>query len=261
MDKKVGAKKHLGQNFLIDKNIIQKIISTANIEGKEVIEIGPGQGAITEILVEKAQNVIAYEIDQDMINILKNKIDASNFILRHEDFLKAEFDWKNKKYVVANLPYYITSKILFKMFDSFDKFEKIIVMVQKEVAERMVAKVNTSDYGKLSISCQFLANIKKEFDIPPSSFWPMPKVTSSIVTMEFFPAFDVNIKEFLEFIKTCFSMKRKTLFNNLKQNLAIDQINEIYSHFNLNNNVRPQQITKEIYYEIFKFINKDKNEN
>lgn len=261
MNKKIFAKKHLGQNFLVDKNIIQKIIEIANIENKEVIEIGPGQGAITEHLITKAKSVIAYEIDQDMIDILKNKINADNFILNHKDFLKAEFDWEGKKYVVANLPYYITSKILFKIFYSLDKFKKITVMVQKEVADRMVAKVNTSNYGKLSISCQFLANVKKEFDISPSSFQPMPKVTSSIVNMEFNKTFAVNIKDFLEFIKTCFAMKRKTLFNNLKQHLTVEEINKIYSHFNLDANVRPQEITKDLYYEIFKFINKDKYEN
>ncbi|MBN3535087.1 16S rRNA (adenine(1518)-N(6)/adenine(1519)-N(6))-dimethyltransferase RsmA [Mycoplasma procyoni] len=253
INKTIRAKKRFGQNFLIDQNVISTIIKTAKPSGKEIIEIGPGQGAITTYLLGSAKKVTAYEIDKDMVSILNKKISAPHFELIQGDFLEAKFEWEGKKDVVANLPYYITTDILFKIFDSIEKFSKLTIMVQDEVAERIIAKKNTPQYGKLSVSCQFLANVKKIIKILPESFYPQPRVNSAVVVLEFKENIDKEFMNFfLEFIKACFFMKRKKLENNLKVFMSKDQIKEIYSKLNLKPNVRPQELDLEEFLEIFK---------
>ncbi|MGZ9414079.1 16S rRNA (adenine(1518)-N(6)/adenine(1519)-N(6))-dimethyltransferase RsmA [Mycoplasma sp. 5370] len=253
MNKEIRAKKQLGQNFLIDKNIINKIIEIANVENKEIIEIGPGQGALTEILVSKAKHLTAFEIDNDMIEILKNKITSKNFNLIHNDFLKEEISFDSKKEVVANLPYYITSKILFKIFENINSFSKLTIMVQDEVAQRIVSKNNKSEYGKLSVSCQFLADVTKEFIVPPTCFFPKPKVNSAIITLKIKENLDQNyVNEFLEFVKLCFSMKRKTLYNNLKNKFPSQDILNVFKENNILENTRPQELNWQTFEKIFK---------
>ncbi|WGI36707.1 16S rRNA (adenine(1518)-N(6)/adenine(1519)-N(6))-dimethyltransferase RsmA [Mesomycoplasma lagogenitalium] len=256
INKNIKAKKSLGQNFLVDKNVINKILKIANIENEDVIEIGPGQGALTTHLVNLANRVLAFEIDKDMIEILNSSIINDNFTLVHQDFLETDLNFENKWAVVANLPYYITSKILFKIFENINSFSKLTIMVQEEVADRIVAKVKTPSYGKLSISCQYLASVKKEFIVLPNSFVPKPKVNSAIVTFSFYP--DLKQKEinlFLEFIKKCFSMKRKTLINNLKLFLDSNKIELIFNSLNLKLNIRPQEIDLISYKKMFKLLN------
>ncbi|UWD34410.1 16S rRNA (adenine(1518)-N(6)/adenine(1519)-N(6))-dimethyltransferase RsmA [Mesomycoplasma molare] len=253
INKNIKAKKHLGQNFLIDKNIINKIIEVSEIKDKDVIEIGPGQGAITELLVKEAKSLIAYEIDSDMISILNSKIKGENFTLINSDFLKNDLNWKEKKHLVANLPYYITSDIIFKIFKNISLFSKMTIMVQEEVADRIKALKNTPEYSKLSVSCQFLAEIKKEFVVPPSCFLPKPKVNSAIITLNFKENLDQNyVNEFLNFIKICFSMKRKTLFNNLKTTFTKNKILEVLKINNLKENIRPQELEWGEYEKLFK---------
>ncbi|MGY6172440.1 16S rRNA (adenine(1518)-N(6)/adenine(1519)-N(6))-dimethyltransferase RsmA [Candidatus Mycoplasma pogonae] len=251
MSRSIKAKKKFGQNFLIDKNIIEKIINISEVQNQSIIEIGPGQGALTEKLVQLAKDVEAYEIDNDMIEILQQKIQANNFKLQHQDFLEANFEWNGKKKIVANLPYYITSQILFKIFEHVSMFSSITIMVQNEVANRLAAKVNTSDYGKLSIAAQHFATIKKHFTVSPESFQPIPKVTSAVITLTFDKKISLNSEKFLYFIKKSFAMKRKTLINNWKQFIAEDKIYQTFERFNLNKNIRPQEISVEVYQSIF----------
>ncbi|VEU59554.1 16S rRNA (adenine(1518)-N(6)/adenine(1519)-N(6))-dimethyltransferase RsmA [Mesomycoplasma neurolyticum] len=256
IDKTIKTKKHLGQNFLTNKKIVKKIIEVSNVNNKEIIEIGPGQGALTFELVKYAKKVYAYEVDEKMIEILQSNINNENLILEHQDFLKVTFDWEGKRDVVANLPYYITSNILFKIFENIEYFSKLTIMVQNEVADRIIAKPKTSEYSKLSVSCQFLANVKKEFIVKANNFFPVPKVDSAIITLEFKKDLNKkNTQDFLLFIKKCFLMKRKTLFNNLKTFLQTDSILKMFEELNIKNNVRAQELSVDKYLEIFNYLN------
>ncbi|UVD81615.1 16S rRNA (adenine(1518)-N(6)/adenine(1519)-N(6))-dimethyltransferase RsmA [Mycoplasma iguanae] len=245
------SKKHFGQNFLQDKNIINKIIDIANIDNQDVLEIGPGRGALTQIMVSKAKSLLAFEIDQDMIEILNNTINANNFTLVNGDFLKHQLIWQGKKKIVANLPYYITSKIIFKIFEHLELFSSALIMVQEEVADRIIAKVNTANYSKLSVVCQYFATVKKEFSVPPTAFRPVPKVHSAIVSFEFNKITTLDTKSFLLFIKNSFSMKRKTLANNWKKHYSDEFIKGVFKEFKLNSNIRPQEISLKQYQQFF----------
>lgn len=249
-------KKSLGQNFLKDKKIIEQIINYIDLEQEEVLEIGPGQGAITEFLVKKTKNVVAYEIDQELIPYLNKKIKSDNFELKNEDFLKANLIFENKKIVVANIPYYITSDILFKLFKNHLLFKKALIMVQNEIAEKLVAKPGESNYGKLSVSAQFFCEIKKAIFVSKVCFIPQPKVDSAVVFFDFkkIPS-DFDIKSFLEFIKNCFSQQRKKLVNNLKNKYEIGEINKALQKMELPLNIRPQQIDLKNYKILFKELN------
>ncbi|QJB71468.1 16S rRNA (adenine(1518)-N(6)/adenine(1519)-N(6))-dimethyltransferase RsmA [Mycoplasma sp. 1654_15] len=251
----IKAKKKYGQNFLKDNFIIQKIIELANPENQDILEIGPGLGAITIPLLEKAKSLLAYEIDAELIEILKNKITSSKLEIKNEDFLKADLNFNESKILVANLPYYITSDILFKIFENLSMFSKMVIMVQEEVADRIVAKEKTSNFSKLSLACQLVAEVKKELKILPSSFVPQPKVNSALVTFEFKKNLDQqNIQEFFSFTKKCFSMKRKTFYNNLSTFINEEKIKKIFNHFSLNHKIRPQEISLENYKQIFEFF-------
>ncbi|WP_215741091.1 16S rRNA (adenine(1518)-N(6)/adenine(1519)-N(6))-dimethyltransferase RsmA [Mesomycoplasma hyorhinis] len=253
--KTIQAKKKFGQNFLKDDFVINKIIELANSQDEDALEVGPGTGAITIPLLESAKSLLAYEIDKDLIVCLENKIKSSKFILKNEDFLEADLDFTTPKILVANLPYYITSQILFKVFENVNKFKSMLIMVQEEVADRIVAKEKTSAFSKLSLACQLVADVKKELKILPSSFSPQPKVNSALVSFKFKKNLNPEyIKGFLDFTKKCFSMKRKTFYNNLSTFLNQEKIKELYVKFNLNYNIRPQQISLNQYIQIYDFI-------
>ncbi|MBU4692099.1 16S rRNA (adenine(1518)-N(6)/adenine(1519)-N(6))-dimethyltransferase RsmA [Mycoplasma zalophi] len=252
----IKAKKSLGQNFLEDKNILFKIANATDIENKTVIEIGPGQGALTKLLVKKAKKVIAYEIDKDMIEILQSDIKDDNFELIHADFLKENLSSIEKNSViVANIPYYITSDILFKIFDNYDKFSKAIILMQKEVAQRIIAEPSTKNYSKLTVSSNYFCNVKKLFDVSPNAFNPVPKVWSSVVYFEFKHDIEFNTAEFLEFIKLCFSFKRKKLLNNLLIKYSKETILSKFNLLNLNENTRAQELNLETFKMLFKEFN------
>ncbi|AAT28050.1 16S rRNA (adenine(1518)-N(6)/adenine(1519)-N(6))-dimethyltransferase RsmA [[Mycoplasma] mobile] len=249
-------KKSLGQNFLQDKNIIEKIVNFIPLENEDVLEIGPGQGALTNLLVKKSKNVLAYEIDKELIPFLKEKIKAKNFTLKHEDFLKSEIDFQDKKIIIANIPYFITSDILFKIFENHKFFTKALIMVQKEIADKLIAKANDSNYGKLSVSSQFFANIKKVINVPRTCFYPQPNVDSAVVYFEFKNDIEnIDIEKFLVFIKTCFSQQRKKLSNNLKNVYDLEKIKSVLKKLNLSFEVRPQQIDLNVYKILFYELN------
>ncbi|WP_434336943.1 16S rRNA (adenine(1518)-N(6)/adenine(1519)-N(6))-dimethyltransferase RsmA [Mesomycoplasma conjunctivae] len=249
-------KKKYGQNFLKDENIVKKIVNSVDITNKEVIEIGPGGGALTQEIVKKCSFLRAYEIDTDLIENLKKKFSSSPVEIINEDFLETNLDFfSTKQIVLANLPYYITSNIIFKILSHINKFSEIVIMVQDEVADRIVAKVNTKDYSKLSLSCQYIANVEKILKIPPSAFIPQPSVNSAVVVFRVKENIDQEkFNNFLNFVKKSFAMKRKTLFNNFLTFIEKDKIKQIYSLFKLDFNVRPQQISLDLYNEIFEFL-------
>ncbi|QJG66720.1 16S rRNA (adenine(1518)-N(6)/adenine(1519)-N(6))-dimethyltransferase RsmA [Mycoplasma phocoenae] len=251
----IKAKKSLGQNFLKDLSIIDQIINHANIEDRDVVEVGPGQGALTTKLASKAKSLTAYEIDKDMINILNVKINNPNFVLIHKDFLLCSLEEvKENSVLVANIPYYITSDILFKVFINRNKFSKAIIMMQKEVADRIIAKANTSNYSKLSVTSQYFANVKKLFDVSPQCFEPAPKVFSSVVLFEFNKKQEMDDKDFLEFVKLCFAQRRKTLINNLLNKYNKEQIWLIFEKMNFKSNVRAQELSLNQFIKLYQEI-------
>lgn len=223
-------KKSLGQNFLVDVNILEKLITYAGIEkNTDVIEIGPGIGALTEQLAIRANHVVAYEIDQRLIPILEDTLgDYENVQLIHQDILKANvkdmiqthFSQKQAIHVVANLPYYITTPILTKLLRDNLPVASFTVMVQKEVAERMASGPNTKSYGSLSLAVQYYTEAEVVMNVPKSVFMPQPNVDSSVlrlVTRSNPPVAVTNEDFFFSLARACFAQRRKTLRNNLIQ--------------------------------------------
>lgn len=221
-------KKSFGQNFLTDTNILQKIVDTAEIDKKvNVIEIGPGIGALTEFLAENAAEVMAFEIDDRLVPILADTLrDFDNVTVINQDILKVDLaqyiaEFKNPDLpikVVANLPYYITTPILMRLIESGIPFSEFVVMMQKEVADRISAQPNTKAYGSLSIAVQYYMTAKVAFIVPRTVFVPAPNVDSAILKMvrREQPAVEVqDEKFFFKVSKASFVHRRKTLWNNL----------------------------------------------
>ncbi|MDC8916192.1 16S rRNA (adenine(1518)-N(6)/adenine(1519)-N(6))-dimethyltransferase RsmA [Metamycoplasma hyosynoviae] len=234
-------KKSLGQNFLINENINKKIVDIAQCSNKNVIEIGPGKGALTKYLISKAKNVVAYEIDKDLIEDLEN-LKASNLKIVNIDFLKIkDLDFENQ-IVIGNIPYYITSDIIFKLLEFIFKIESIVLLMQEEVADRICAKPKTKEYGKLAVSLQACSNCQKLLKVKPENFYPIPKVNSAIIKIEFKKHLDFDLKSFLEFTKTIFQFKRKTLFNNLKTKYSLEKISDIFKTNNLTSKTRSEEL-------------------
>ena len=221
-------KKSFGQNFLTDTNILQKIVDTAEIDDQvNVIEIGPGIGALTEFLAERAAQVMAFEIDHRLVPILADTLrDFDNVTVVNEDILKVDLaqhiqNFKNPDLpikVVANLPYYITTPILMHLIESGISFSEFVVMMQKEVADRISAKPNTKAYGSLSIAVQYYMTAKVAFIVPRTVFVPAPNVDSAILKMVRRPEPAVAVEDekfFFKVSKASFTHRRKTLWNNL----------------------------------------------
>ena len=221
-------KKSFGQNFLTDTNILQKIVDTAEVDDQvNVIEIGPGIGALTEFLAERAAQVMAFEIDHRLVPILADTLrDFDNVTVVNEDILKIDLaqhiqNFKNPDLpikVVANLPYYITTPILMHLIESGIPFSEFVVMMQKEVADRISAKPNTKAYGSLSIAVQYYMTAKVAFIVPRTVFVPAPNVDSAILKMVRRPEPAVAVEDekfFFKVSKASFTHRRKTLWNNL----------------------------------------------
>ncbi|ACF06974.1 dimethyladenosine transferase(S-adenosylmethionine-6-N', N'-adenosyl(rRNA)dimethyltransferase) (16S rRNA dimethylase) (high levelkasugamycin resistance protein ksgA) (kasugamycindimethyltransferase) [Metamycoplasma arthritidis] len=211
----VIAKKRFGQNFLINKAIQKAIVDVACVDDENVIEIGPGLGALTDLIKELSKELIAYEIDNDLFKKLLVENQNSNVRFINEDFLNATFDEKKEWVVIGNIPYNITSEILFKLIENHSILKKATLMVQDEVANRLVAMPKTKEYSKLTVSVNFVGNVKKHFVVKASNFNPAPKVDSAIITIDFYKSLPYNLKKVLAFIKQIFAFKRKMLINNL----------------------------------------------
>lgn len=221
-------KKSFGQNFLTDTNILQKIVDTAEIDKNvNVIEIGPGIGALTEFLAENAAEVMAFEIDERLVPILEDTLrDHDNVKVINEDVLKADLQTRVKEFgnpdlsikVVANLPYYITTPILMHLIESKIPFAEFVVMMQKEVADRISAQPNTKAYGSLSIAVQYYMTAEVAFIVPRTVFVPAPNIDSAILKMtrREQPLVQVQDEDFFFRVgKAAFVHRRKTLWNNL----------------------------------------------
>lgn len=225
-------KKSLGQNFLIDTNILSRIVDHAGLtEGSGAIEIGPGIGALTEQLARRSQKVVAFEIDQRLLPILEDTLSPyENVKIIHQDVLKAdvegvikeEFVDFNDIMVVANLPYYVTTPIIMKLLEEKLPIRGIVVMLQKEVAERIAAKPGSKDYGSLSIAVQYYTEAETVMIVPKTVFVPQPNVDSAVIRLTVREEPPVELKDenfFFQVTRTSFAQRRKTLLNNLTSGL------------------------------------------
>lgn len=252
-------KKFYGQNFISDENIIDKIVDKSCIDNDTlVIEIGPGIGSLTYKLAQKAGFVLCYEIDETLKPLLMDNMkNVDNYKVVFQDFLKSDvnsdlkqFDYK-KIYVVANLPYYITTPIILKIIEDKINVDKIVVMVQKEVGDRFKAQPNTKDYNSLSVYLNYYYNVKKVMDVSRHIFVPKPNVDSIVV--EFTKKennYLLNNEDlFFKLIRDSFKQKRKTLKNNLA-GYNLDKISEVLQKYHLDLNVRAEQLPIEIFVDI-----------
>lgn len=251
-------KKVFGQNFIVDKNIIDSIVEKADIDKDTlVIEIGPGAGSLTHKLCEKSKNTLCYEIDESLKDILKDNLsEYDNVEIIYKDFLKAnvlddikKYTYK-KLYVVANLPYYITTPIITKIIEDKINVDKIVVMVQKEVGDRFKAKPGTKDYSSLSIYLNYYFDISKILDVSRNVFMPKPNVDSIVVEFKRKEMIkNVNEEVFFKLIRDSFKQKRKTLRNNLKE-YDLNKVEEVLNSYGMDLSIRAENLSMEVFIDI-----------
>ena len=253
---KIKAKKSLGQNFLIDKNIIKSIVNVGDVKKNNVIlEVGPGTGNLTEYILKKnPKKIFVIEKDSNLVSLLNEKFSNKINIL-NKDILKFDLNniSKEKIIIFGNLPYNISTKILTQWITTPEKFKcykKLILMFQKEVADRILAKTNSRNYGRLSIISNWRLNIKKEFNISPQCFFPQPKVDSTLLSFvpkkEFF--YIKNPENLEKITRIFFNQRRKMIKNPLKQ--IFKNPEKVAVNFKLNLNLRPQNLSPLTYFNI-----------
>ena len=254
----IKPKKSLGQNFLIDNNIIDKIIKLAVISNNHIVEIGPGTGNLTKKIIEqKPKNLILIEKDHTLTNRLKSELNKyNNFKIFNEDILKFDLEKKINKnsIIIGNLPYNISSQILVKLIKFqkwLPKYKKLILMFQKEVADKIIAKYNTSDYGRLAVLTAARLKITNRFNVSPNSFYPVPKVKSTVLVFE--PIINKNFKVKnignLEKISHIFFSKKRKMINKAFKELFKKPL-KIAKIINVNLNLRPNELTENEYFKI-----------
>ena len=253
---KIKARKSLGQNFLIDKNIIKSIVNVGDVKKNNVVlEIGPGTGNLTEYILKKnPKKIFVIEKDSNLVNLLNGKFSDKINIL-NKDVLKFDLNniSKEKIIIFGNLPYNISTKILTQWITTPEKFKcykKLILMFQKEVADRILAKTNSRNYGRLSIISNWRLNIKKEFNISPQCFFPKPKVDSTLLSFvpkkEFY--YIKNPENLEKITRIFFNQRRKMIKNPLKQ--IFKNPEKVAINFKLNLNLRPQNLSPLTYFNI-----------
>ena len=257
-----NALKKFGQNFLIDDNILNIIAGSLDNKYGAVIEIGPGLGSLTRKLVERFDKVLAYEIDNKMIEVLNDTINKENLKIIAGDFLKANVEKDIKEYfnqdniyVIANLPYYITTPILLKILEEAPSIKKLTIMIQKEVASRFLGKPNTKDYNSLSVLIQTYMNVTKVCDVSSNCFYPAPLVDSTVIKLERKEQLDFEIKNESEFQKIntmLYRQRRKTIVNNLKDGFEKETILEALNKLNIKETERSESLSCE---QIIKLAN------
>ena len=264
----IKANKSLGQNFLIDDKVVEQIITKSCVNEHDlVIEIGPGLGTLTKFLLEKAKKVICIELDKKMIKILEDRFTLyNNFELLHNDILKVDLNSIIKKEkensditgvkIVANLPYYITTPIIMKLLEEQLDLESITVMVQKEVADRLIATPGSKDTGAITYSVYYYANSEAILEVPKDSFIPEPEVTSKVIRLQIrkVPPVEVKSKKVMfKIIKSAFMQRRKTLLNalsNTKVFLNKEEGLAILKKLNLPDDIRAEKLTLQDFANI-----------
>lgn len=255
----VSVKKQFGQNFLMDNNIINKICDISNIsKDVNVIEIGPGLGFLTQELMVRANKVMCYEIDPEMVKVVTNRFEnVDNVIIKYQDFLKANIDKDIENYlndkpviVVANLPYYITTAILLKILEESKYIKQMTVMMQLEVADRICGKPSTKDYNSLSVLMQYFTTCKLAIKVGAGCFYPEPNVDSAVVLVRHKEEIEykaLNEEYFKKFNRIVFAQRRKTLANNLKQGFGYSKelIESILNKNNISLTIRTEALKVE----------------
>ncbi|OAA31839.1 dimethyladenosine transferase [Kosmotoga arenicorallina S304] len=255
-DHKISLKRSLGQNFLLNKNISSKILNYCALTNNDtVIEIGVGAGILTELLLRRARKVIAYEIDKSLDPLISPLKKYENLQLLFQDFLKADLSHlqvDGDLYFVANVPYYITSPIIEKiMFDS-PPFKEALLMVQKEYADRLLAKPGTKTYGALTVSISAFSKVTKLFDVSKKNFVPVPGVDSSVIKLEPLTSPKISYEEksqFRAFVRSSFAQRRKKLKNNLKR--LIRDVEEFLKDAGLSENIRAEELSTDTFIDLY----------
>jgi 16S rRNA (adenine1518-N6/adenine1519-N6)-dimethyltransferase len=266
-------KPKLGQNFLSDIGAAEKIVDAlGDLSQAVVLEIGPGKGALTRVLTQRVRRLIAVELDRMMATQLRYDYARYPHVeIIEADVLNLDFrtvlnrtigplnDLRPLKpepaRVIGNLPYYITSDILLRLFEFHDQFDVIVILVQREVADRVAATPGSRDYGLLSATAQLYSRVEKLFTLPPGAFVPPPKVHSTVLRFKIAPRFEelqVRPKEFIEFLKIAFAMKRKTLLNNLKRRYTEEQVRAALQAAGVPGAVRAEALPLETSAAIFR---------
>ena len=264
----IKANKSLGQNFLISQNVVENIVGSSNIgENDLVIEVGPGLGTLTKYLLEKAKKVICVELDKRMIKILEDRFKLyQNFELINEDILKVDLrniikeEKQNNKIenvkIVANLPYYITTPIIMKLLEEELDLESITVMIQKEVADRLIAIPGEKNTGAITYTVYYYATSEKLLEVPNDSFIPEPEVTSKVIKLNIRDKIPVEVKNkevMFRIVKSAFMQRRKTLLNaltNTKVFFNKEEGTKILQELGLNENVRAEELTLQDFANI-----------
>lgn len=273
------ANKRFGQNFLIDDNVLENIVEAANISENElIIEIGPGLGNLTEYLLKKSTYVLLIEVDNNMINILNDRFSKySNYELVNYDILKIDLDKKieelerkngikyDKVKVIANLPYYITSPIIFKLLEDSKRVMEIVVMVQKEVAQRITSKNDKKDYGVLTVMVDSRCNTSIVVNVPRTAFIPEPNVDSAVIKLVKTKKYDIINQEILKkIVNASFSQRRKKVINSLVNTKCLDKNKEQWENIlkdnGINEDVRAEQISTKQFVDISNYVSKINND-
>lgn len=260
----ISAKKRFGQNFLIDQNVVSRIVDSLEIKEDDfILEIGPGLGALTGEILKKTKNYLGYEIDLNLGEILKKEYGEKYFVV--EDFLKADphnfLEYKSLK-IVGNLPYYITSDIILKVLRFF-RFTSFSLMVQKEFGERLLAKEGSKLYGSLSVVFALLFDLKEKIIVKENSFYPTPKVQSIYLSVSSRKN-DLNSNlngNFLEFVHLVFQNRRKQLFANLKRwyQEKTETIEKFYEENEIKKETRIEELSPSLIYKLYEVLNADKS--
>lgn len=256
----INFKKSLGQNFLFDLNLLNAIANDGLVTNDDVVlEIGAGAGTLTSVLASKAKKVISFEIDKELKSRLENvQKEYSNIEFHFQDFMEADVEnlFDGKARVVANIPYYITTPIIFKLVERIEKFSSILVLIQKEVAERFASVHGAKEYGITSVILQAIFNVSIPRIVKKECFTPAPKIDSALCLLIPHNKFNIsNFEGFKNFVHLAFSMRRKTLVNNLKQKYDKEKIISVLQKFSYNVNVRPEEISVENFINIFENLN------
>ena len=252
------ASKKFGQNYIFSQNINQKIVNFAgNLHGKKILEIGPGPGGLTlEILKQNPKSLTIVEIDKQWSLAwldLSKKLDLPMKIIQ-EDALKLDLCNLDCDILISNLPYNISSQILFKVLPNLHKFESLILMFQKELADRICSSIGTKSYGKLSIISQWKANIKKVLTLPPGAFCPAPSVYSSVLKFSPKKLDNVDFNKFNQLLTIAFANRRKQLFGQILPLFEKDTLVRIFSKLDIKESARAEEISLAQFLELLKFV-------
>ena len=259
-------KPKLGQNFLVDAEAARRIVGAlGDIANSIVLEIGPGRGALTKLLARHAGRLIATELDRDLARALQQEFhDREDIKIVEADFLNASIPVLLRSVsapesarvrVVGNIPYYITSNILLRLFEQHQHIETVVLMVQKEVADRLVAEPHSRDYGLLTVTARLFTDVERLFTLPPGAFSPSPQVHSSVLRLRVAPQagrLGIEPREFLKFCKLAFGQKRKTLFNNLRGVYDDDLIKTALQHVGVHPSARAEELSLTGLTDVYK---------